>query len=109
MLTRENDFEDRRIFTDEIDPDGRLHFITKFVKADDMVAMEGRRTSFFNFARKIMKYSEAAMAVLNPGKLHKAFEAQDKANRLDAVRITHYAKQTKSPYDTVINSYKSCK
>lgn len=55
MLTRENDFEDRRIFTDEIDPDGRLHFITKFVKADDMVAMEGRWTSFFNFARKIMK------------------------------------------------------
>ena len=27
MLTRENDFEGRRIFTDEMDPDGRLHFI----------------------------------------------------------------------------------
>ena len=41
--------------------------------------------------------------------IRKAFEAQDKANRLDAVRITHYVRQTKSPYDTVINSYKSYK
>ena len=56
-----------------------------------------------------MKYSEAAIAVLNSSKFHKAFEAQDKANRLDAVRITHYVRQTKSPYDTVINSYKSYK
>lgn len=122
MLTREKGFEDRRIFTGEMDPDGRMHFITRFVKAGDLVAMEGG-TSSFNFAREIMKFSEAAVAVLNPGKLHKAFEAQVKTDRLDAVRIAHYVRDTKqsswctvevpteeeSELRAVINSYNLAK
>lgn len=94
MLTKERNFEDRRIFTGEMDPEGRMHFITGFLKAGDLVAMEGG-TSSFNFAREIMEYSEAAAVVLNPGKLHKAFEAQIKTDKLDAVRIAHYVRDTK--------------
>ena len=74
ILTREKNFEDRKIITGEMDPDGRMHFITAVAKAGDLVAMEGG-TSSFNFTREIMEYSPAAVVVLNPGKLHKAFEA----------------------------------
>ena len=94
ILTQEKNFEDRRIITGEMDPDGRMHFITEVVKAGDLIAMEGG-TSSFNFARELMEYSPAAVAVLNPGKLHKAFEAQIKTDRLDAVRIAHYVRDTK--------------
>lgn len=94
ILTQEKNFEDRRIITGEMDPDGRMHFITEVVKAGDLVAMEGG-TSSFNFARELMEYSPAAVVVLNPGKLHKAFEAQIKTDRLDAVRIAHYVRDTK--------------
>ena len=94
VLTKDRNFEDRRIFTGEMDPDGRMGFITGFVKPGDLVAMEGG-TSSFNFAREIVEYSEAAVVVLNPGKLHKAFEAQIKTDRLDAVRIAHYVRDTK--------------
>ena len=71
ILTEEKNFEDRRIITGEMDTEGRLHFITEVVKAEDLVAMKGG-TSSFNFAREIMQYSEATAVVLNPGKLHKA-------------------------------------
>ena len=94
ILTQEKNFEDRRIITGEMDPDGRMHFITEVVKAGDFIAMEGG-TSSFNFARELMEYSPAVVAVLNPGKLHKAFEAQIKTDRLDAVRIAHYVRDTK--------------
>ena len=94
VLTKDRNFEDRRIFTGEMDPDGRMGFITGFVKPGDLVAMEGG-TSSFNFAREIVEYSEAAVVVLNPGKLHKTFEAQIKTDRLDAVRIAHYVRDTK--------------
>ena len=94
ILTKEKNFEDRKVITGEMDPDGRMHFITEMVKAGDLVAMEGG-TSSFNFARELMEYSPATVAVLNPGKLHKAFEAQIKTDRLDAVRIAHYVRDTK--------------
>ena len=94
ILTKETNFEDRKVITGEMDPDGRMHFITEMVKAGDLVAMEGG-TSSFNFARELMEYSPATVAVLNPGKLHKAFEAQIKTDRLDAVRIAHYVRDTK--------------
>ena len=94
ILTQEKNFEDRRIITGEMDPDGRMHFITEVVEAGDLVALEGG-TSSFNFARELMEYSPAAAVVLNPGKLHKAFEAQIKTDRLDAVRIAHYIRDTK--------------
>ena len=94
ILTAEKNFEDRSIITGEMDPDGRMHFITEVVKAGDLVAMEGG-TSSFNFARELMEHSPAAVVVLNPGKLHKAFEAQIKTDRLDAVRIAHYVRDTK--------------
>ncbi len=94
ILTKEKNFEDRKIITGEMDPDGRVHFITEIVKAGDLVAMEGG-TSSFNFARELMEYSPAKVVVLNPGKLHKAFEAQIKTDRLDAVRIAHYVRATK--------------
>ena len=41
ILTQEKNFEDRRIITGEMDPDGRMHFITEVVKAGDLIAMEG--------------------------------------------------------------------
>ena len=94
ILTKEKNFEDRKVITGEMDPDGRMHFITEMVKAGDLVAMEGG-TSSFNFARELMEYSPATVAVLNPGKLHKAFEAQIKTDRLDAVRIAQYVRDTK--------------
>ncbi len=94
ILTKEKNFEDRKVITGEMDPDGRMHFITEMVKAGDLVAMEGG-TSSFNFARELMEYLPATVAVLNPGKLHKAFEAQIKTDRLDAVRIAHYVRDTK--------------
>ena len=94
VLTREKNFEDRNIITGEMNPDGRMHFITEVAKAGDLVAMEGG-TSSFNFARELMEYSQAAVVVLNPGKLHKAFEAQIKTDKLDAVRIAHYVRDTK--------------
>ena len=122
ILTEEKNFEDRKIITGEMDPEGRMHFITGMVKAGDLVAMEGG-TSSFNFAREIMEYSEAAVVVLNPGKLHKAFESQIKTDRLDAVRIAHYVRDTKpsswcavevpteeeSELRAVINSYNLAK
>lgn len=94
ILTEEKNFEDRKIITGEMNPEGRIHFITEMTKAGDLIAMEGG-TSSFNFAREIMCYSPAAVVVLNPGKLHKAFEAQIKTDRLDAVRIAHYVRDTK--------------
>ena len=94
ILTEEKNFEDRKIITGEMNPDGRMHFITGVAKAGDLVAMEGG-TSSFNFAREIMEYSPATVVVLNPGKLHKAFEAQIKTDKLDAVRIAHYVRDTK--------------
>ena len=122
ILAEEKNFEDRKIITGEMDPEGRMHFITGMVKAGDLVAMEGG-TSSFNFAREIMEYSEAAVVVLNPGKLHKAFESQIKTDRLDAVRIAHYVRDTKpsswcavevpteeeSELRAVINSYNLAK
>ena len=122
ILTEEKNFEDRKIITGEMDPEGRMHFITGMVKAGDLVAMEGG-TSSFNFAREIMEYSEAAVVVLNPGKLHKAFESQIKTDRLDAVRIAHYVRDAKpsswcavevpteeeSELRAVINSYNLAK
>ena len=54
ILTEEKNFEDRKIITGEMDPEGRMHFITGMVKAGDLVAMEGG-TSSFNFAREIME------------------------------------------------------
>ena len=93
ILTEEKNFEDRKIITGEMDPDGRMHFITEVVKAGDLIAMEGG-TSSFNFERELMEYSPAAVAVLNPGKLHKAFESQIKTDKLDAVRIAHYVRDT---------------
>lgn len=93
ILTKEKNFEDRKIITGEMDPEGRMHFIRAVMKGGDIVAMEGG-TSSFNFAREIMEYGNADVVVLNPGKLHKAFEAQIKTDRLDAVRIAHYIRDT---------------
>lgn len=122
ILTKEKNFEDRKIFTGEMDPEGRMHFILNEVGSKDLIAMEGG-TSSFNFAREIMKYSEAAAVVLNPGKLHKAFESQIKTDKLDAVRIAHYIRDTaqsswcivdvptqeESELRAVINSYNLAK
>ena len=65
ILTEEKNFEDRKIITGEMDPDGRMHFITEVAKEGDLIAMEGG-TSSFNFAREITEYSSASVVVLNP-------------------------------------------
>ena len=74
ILTEEKNFEDRRIITGEMNPEGRMHFITEVTKVSDLIAMEGGTPSF-NFAREILGYSPTAVVALNSDKLHKAFEA----------------------------------
>lgn len=70
VLTRGKDFEDRKIFSGGMTPEGRGHLLSRIGKKD-VVAIEGG-TSSNNFARELE--SVAGMVFfLNPGKLHIIF------------------------------------
>ena len=70
LLTREKNFEDRKIFSGSMTNEGRKHILSQLGKTD-VVAIEGG-TSSNNFARELEKVA-GKVFLLNPGKLHIIF------------------------------------
>ena len=71
LLTREKNFEDRKIFSGSMTNEGRKHILSQLGKTD-VVAIEGG-TSSNNFARELEKVA-GKVFLLNPGKLHIIFQ-----------------------------------
>ena len=91
VLTRERNFEDRKVFSGRMDASGRQNFIYT-LGPKDIVAIEGG-TSSNNFARELEE--KAGMVfLLNPGKLHIIFQSQRKTDKVDAVKIARYVRDT---------------
>ena len=91
VLTRERNFEDRKVFSGRMDASGRQNFIST-LGPKDIVAIEGG-TSSNNFARELEE--KAGMVfLLNPGKLHIIFQSQRKTDKVDAVKIARYVRDT---------------
>ena len=74
LLTREKNFEDRKIFSGSMTNEGRKHILSQLGKTD-VVAIEGG-TSSNNFARELEKVA-GKVFLLNPGKLHIIFPEED--------------------------------
>ncbi len=91
ILSRDRNFEDRKIIPGSMSPEGRRQFISTLGKTD-IVAMEGG-TSSSNFAREI-EASGVKVLLLNPGKLHIIYQSQVKTDRQDAVKIARYVRDT---------------
>ena len=72
LLTREKNFEDRKIFSGSMTNEGRKHILSQLGKTD-VVAIEGG-TSSNNFARELEKVA-GKVFLLNPGKLHIIFQS----------------------------------
>ena len=91
VLTRERNFEDRKVLSGRMDASGRQNFIST-LGPNDIVAIEGG-TSSNNFARELEE--KAGMVfLLNPGKLHIIFQSQRKTDKVDAVKIARYVRDT---------------
>ena len=91
VLTRERNFEDRKVLSGRMDASGRQNFIST-LGPKDIVAIEGG-TSSNNFARELEE--KAGMVfLLNPGKLHIIFQSQRKTDKVDAVKIARYVRDT---------------
>ena len=65
VLTRDKNFEDRKIFSGSMTPEGRGHLLSQIGKKD-VVAIEGG-TSSNNFARELESVAGMVL-LLNPGK-----------------------------------------
>ena len=74
VLTADRNFEDRTVIPGSMDPEGRMKFASTLCKTD-LVVMEGG-TSSYNFAREIIKHTDAEVVVLNPSKLHIMIQEQ---------------------------------
>ena len=92
VLTAEGNFQDRRLFSGEMGPEGRSAFISS-LNESDLVVLEGGASSF-NFARDVKENSNAEVIVLNPAKLHIIFQSQCKTDKQDAVKIAYYIRDT---------------
>lgn len=120
-LTKEKNFQDRRITSGEMTAEGRAMFIGS-LRRGDLVAMEGG-TSSFNFAREIIDDGNAEVIVLNPAKLHIIFKSQCKTDKQDAAKIAMYVRDTnrenwvtidipsrhESELRSIINAYNAAK
>ena len=85
VLTRERNFEDRKVLSGRMDASGRQNFIST-LGPKDIVAIEGG-TSSNNFARELEE--KAGMVfLLNPGKLHIIFQSQRKTDKFPSVTLT---------------------
>ncbi len=93
ILTKGNNFEDRKIASGHMSPEGRAEWLAALTEKDT-VAIEGG-TSSNDFARELMA-TGANVVVLNPGKLHIIFQSQRKTDKNDAVKIAQYVRDTHS-------------
>ena len=91
VLTRDKNFEDRKIFSGSMTPEGRGHLLSQIGKKD-VVAIEGG-TSSNNFARELETVA-GKVFLLNPGKLHIIFQSQKKTDSADCVKIAKYIRDT---------------
>lgn len=91
ILTQGKNFEDRKIESGSMTPEGRQKWLST-LSEKDVVAIEGG-TSSNNFARELVK-TGAKVFVLNPGKLHIIFQSQRKTDKNDAVKIAQYIRDT---------------
>lgn len=91
VLTREKNFEDRNVFSGKMDAQGRQNFISTLGQKD-IVAIEGG-TSSNNFARELGNKA-GKVYLLNPGKLHIIYQSQRKTDKIDAVKIARYVRDT---------------
>ena len=120
VLTRGKNFEDRKIFSGSMTPEGRDHLLSQIGKKD-VVAIEGG-TSSNNFARELETVA-GKVFLLNPGKLHIIFQSQKKTDSADCVKIAKYIRDTheesicdmkiptkaESDLSEVVNSYNFAK
>ena len=120
VLTRGKNFEDRKIFSGSMTPEGRGHLLSQIGKKD-VVAIEGG-TSSNNFARELETVA-GKVFLLNPGKLHIIFQSQKKTDSADCVKIAKYIRDTheesicdmkiptkaESDLSEVVNSYNFAK
>ena len=91
LLTREKNFEDRKIFSGSMTNEGRKHILSQLGKTD-VVAIEGG-TSSNNFARELEKVA-GKVFLLNPGKLHIIFQSQRKTDAADCAKIAKFIRDT---------------
>ena len=91
VLTRDKNFEDRKIFSGSMTPEGRGNLLSQIGKKD-VVAIEGG-TSSNNFARELETVA-GKVFLLNPGKLHIIFQSQKKTDSADCVKIAKYIRDT---------------
>lgn len=105
VLTREKNFEDRNIISGTMDAKGRQRFIAT-LGAKDIVAIEGG-TSSNNFARELEMIA-GKVYLLNPGKLHIIFQSQRKTDKIDAVKISHYIRDTHEESICLMNIPTKC-